>query len=477
MNQIVDFENYSQAPAFDDFDVSTLKLPPHSVEAEQSVLGGLLIRGDLFDEVSDVVTADDFFQPRHRRIFSAMAAVHQSGDGIDVITVAESMADIDQIGGVAYLAELAAETPSAANIRAYAKVVNTRAQERALISVGQSITDAGFDTELPLDEKISIAQSEVLAIGRGAGEEKIRTADDNLRDLVETIDQRFRGEAPLGLMTGFRDIDARTNGLQGGDFILIAGRPSMGKTTIALNIAENVSIDQRKPGFIFSMEMPEDQLWQKIGSSLAGISFDKIKTGKLEQEDWPKLSAAVHKAKGAPLFIDDRSALTINQIASTARRMHRKVGLSYILIDYLQLAKVGRKVDSREREISEISSAFKALAKDLKIPVIALSQLNRDLEKRPNKRPLCSDLRDSGSLEQDADLIFFLYRDEVYNSESDQKGIAEVNCAKYRNGKTGVDRLAARLDLSRFENLAYGYEPPPAPDQPDQKSQSVGMDY
>ena len=453
-------------------EMALLRRPPQSKDAEESLIGGLLINARYMDDIADIVQPSDFFGRPTKTVFTAITKLHEAGDAIDVITVAEAIENIDSIGGIAYLADMAQNTPSTANLTGYAKLVRDRALERQLCQAGMQITDLGFDTSIGLEEKLGEAQKAVMSIGESTEEATMIDTNSALQQWVSIVDDRFNGNAPTGLMTGFRDIDKRTNGLQKSDFILLAARPSMGKTTLALNIAEHVAVDNQKPVLIFSMEMGAMQLWDKIGSSLSGIPLDTIRRGTLGGEDWPMLSGAVSKAKDSPLYIDDRGELNINQIKATARRLHRKNPLSLIIVDYLQLAKA--RADSREREIGSISAGLKGLAKELDIPVIALSQLNRDLEKRPDKRPKNSDLRDSGSLEQDADLIFFIYRDEVYNEESPEKGIAEIICSKFRNGQIGTDRLHSRLDVSKFADLSFGYEPPEVPDR---KTQATGLDY
>ncbi|MDX1504635.1 MAG: replicative DNA helicase, partial [Spongiibacter sp.] len=367
---------------------------------------------------------------------------------------------LDDAGGPAYLAEMANATPSTRNLLAYAKAIRNKALERSMIATGTAITGLGYDnTGMSIDEKIAEAQQAVMAIGETREEAALLDTNTALREWLDLVDRRFQGEETGGLMTGFADIDARTNGLKNQDLILIAGRPSAGKTAFAMNIAQNVAIEQRKPVLVFSMEMSGLGLWERLGASLAGIPLEHLARGTLRDEDWPKLSAAVQKAKNAPLYIDERAALSINQIQATARRLHRKQPLSLIVVDYLQLAKA--KADGREREVGAISAGLKALAKELNLPLIALSQLNRDLEKRTNKRPI------------NADLIYFLYRDEVYNENSQQKGICEAICSKFRNGKIGTDYLASRLEYSRFDTLSKPYQ---APD-PEPPRSRRGLDY
>ncbi len=452
-------------------ELPTLKTPPHSADAEQAVLGGLLMHGKRFDDIAGIVSEDDFFSPVNREIWRGIVKASQAGDGIDIITVAESIPDVESVGGIAYLMGLADSTPSAANLAGYAKLIKTRAVERQIIATAQEIADSGFDPDVSLEEKLANAQAAVLKIGQSDYESALINSNEALLKYVEALDKKFRGEGGAGLMTGFADIDKRTNGLQKTDLIIVAARPAMGKTTFALNIAEHVAIRERKTALVFSMEMGAMQLWDKVAASVTNINLERLRRGELQAEDWSKLTAGVNRAKDSNLFIDDRAALHINQIKATARRLHSRHPLDVVIIDYLQLARAN--AESREREIAEISGGLKALAKELDIPVVALSQLNRSVESRQNKRPMNSDLRESGAIEQDADIIMFLYRDEVYDEDTEQKGIAEVIFSKYRNGSIGTDFLTNRLEVSRFENAPRGYKPPP----PRQKSKKGGFSY
>jgi len=458
-------EPYDDAPPpFDDIDIATLKLPPHSLEAEQSVLGGLLIRGEVWDTVADLLNEGDFFQPRHRHIYGAMAALVEQDQPIDVVTLAEVLdksAQLDNVGGIAYLAELAANTPAVANIRAYADVVRERATLRSLIEAAQKIADSGFHPEgRNSADLLDAAERDIMQISedrpKAGGPQAVNPL---LGKAVERIDELFRsGSSLTGVSTGFTDLDDMTSGLQKSDLVIVAARPSMGKTTFAMNLVENAILADDRPALVFSMEMPADQLMMRMLSSVGRIDQTKVRTGKLDQEDWPKLSAAVNKLKDRPLFIDDTPALTPTEVRSRARKLVREHGeLSMIMIDYLQLMQVaGRSGEGRTAEISEISRSLKGIAKEFNCPVVALSQLNRALEQRPNKRPVNSDLRESGAIEQDADVIMFIYREEVYNEETDQKGVAEIIIGKQRNGPIGTARLTFIGKHTRFENLAFG---------------------
>ncbi|MBN49962.1 MAG: replicative DNA helicase [Spongiibacteraceae bacterium] len=473
MNNLAQIEYDDTPPPFDDIDTATLKMPPHSLEAEQSVLGGLLIRGQLFDDVSEIVSAEDFFQPRHRELFEAMGRVSRSGDGIDVVTVAENTHDIDRLGGIAYLAELVVDTPAVANIRAYAKVVRERSTLRTLIEAAQRIADSGFNPDgRSSAEILAEAQGLIMGIGEVEAETQLY-GNPALAAWVESVDERFRGGGCKGLMTGLREVDKRTNGLQPADLVIVAGRPSMGKSTLAFQIAGDAAVNDQAV-MVFSMEMPRNQIYDKVGAGLGKIPLERMKTGQLQNEDWAALTGAVSRLKDKPFFVDDRSALRVSQIAATARRMHAKTPLKLIVVDYIQLMEAEGK--SPNERISSITKGLKALAKDLNCPVVALSQLNRNCESRTDKRPMMSDLRDSGSIEQDADLICFVYRDERYNENTAEKGIAELIWSKYRNGVIGTDRVCSRLEISRFDDLAYGYEPPEYTGPTDNKSKSTGMD-
>lgn len=439
----------------DELDIAQLKILPQSLEAEQSVIGGLLISGAHFDSVSEIVGAEDFYHPQHRHVFTAMTGLAADNKPVDLTTVAAALSaagDLDRIGGLIYLAEMARSTPSTSNIRAYASVVRERAVLRQLIIVGQEIAESGFEPEGKKSiELIDQAQAAVIALGdRDMG--VMRTNNQVLREVVDDIDRLYNSDDTLtGISTGFAALDARTDGLQRGDLIILAARPSMGKTTLAMNIVEH-NILAGNAVMVFSMEMTHAQLTKRSIASIGEIPFSEVRTGKLQSENWAKLSAAVSLLKDKPLHIDDRPALTIPQIRASARRIHKQAPLSLIVIDYLQLARA--KAESRVMEVTQISQGLKALAKELNIPVLALSQLSRAVEQRSDKRPGNADLRDSGAIEQDADVIWFIYRDEVYNEETKWKGAAEILNTKQRNGPIGMDILATRLDQCRFENLS-----------------------
>jgi len=441
--------------------VEALKIPPHSVEAEQSMLGGLMLENSAWEQVGDITVEEDFYRKDHRLIFRAIAKLADVGTPFDVVTLSEWLekhGELTTAGGLSYLATLANNTPSAANIKAYANIVRDRSVLRQLIKVGTDISDSGFQTEgRPTDELLDDAERLVFKIAEQGAKGKGGFADitNVLTNVVDRIGELFeQDEAITGLSTGWDDFDAQTSGLQGGDLVIVAGRPSMGKTTFAMNIAEYAAMTCGKPVAVFSMEMPAEQLAMRMLSSLGRINQGKLRSGKLDDDDWPRLTAAVSLLSDKPLFIDDSAGLSPNEVRSRCRRLAREHGdLGLVVIDYLQLMQVPGLKENRTAEISEISRSLKGLAKELKVPVVALSQLNRSLEQRPNKRPVMSDLRESGAIEQDADVISFIYRDEVYDPESPAKGTAEIIIGKQRNGPIGTIRLTFLGRYTRFENF------------------------
>ncbi len=460
-------ENYS----FDeeDYALASLKVPPHSIQAEQSVLGGLMLDNQTWDQVADKVSDEDFYRKDHQLIFRAIAELAEKQEPFDVVTLSEVLekkGELEQVGGLSYLGTLAKDTPSAANIVAYANIVRDRSVLRQLIHVGTEISDSAFNPEgQETAEILENAERAVFKIAeqRQRGQGGFAPIKSLLADAVDKIETLFEMEGSItGASTGFTDFDEMTSGLQPADLIIVAGRPSMGKTTIAMNIAENVAIQEDKPVAVFSMEMPGEALAMRMMSSLGRIDQHKVRTGKLDDDEWPRLTSAINILAETKLFIDDTPALTPTEVRSRARRLMREHGqLGLIVLDYLQLMQSPSSGDNRVQQISDISRGLKALAKELNVPVIALSQLNRNLEQRPNKRPVMSDLRESGAIEQDADLIVFVYRDEVYNEDSPDKGIAEIIIGKQRNGPLGTVRLTFLGQYTRFENFAgdaYGQE-------------------
>ncbi|MGD2074926.1 MAG: replicative DNA helicase [Gammaproteobacteria bacterium] len=436
------------------------KVPPHSLQAEQSLLGGLLLDNRAWDQVADLVSDGDFYRRDHRLIYKAAGELIERGDPCDVITLSdwlEGQGQLEDVGGLAYLGTLAKDTPSAANIRAYASIVREDSVLRQLAEVGTEIANCAYCPE-GRDAPALLDHAEKLVFqiadhgrSRGSGFQNIK---DLLTKAVDRIDMLFHQDSPLtGVSTGFTDIDDMTAGLQRSDLVIIAGRPSMGKTTFAMNIAEHAAIKDQVPVAVFSMEMPGEQLAMRLMSSLGRIDQTKVRTGKLSDDDWPRLTSAVSILSKAPLFIDDTPALSPTELRSRARRLKREHDVGLMVIDYLQLMQVPGHKENRTGEISEISRSLKALAKELDVPVIALSQLNRSLEQRPNKRPVMSDLRESGAIEQDADVIMFIYRDEVYDEDSPDKGTAEIIIGKQRNGPIGMRRLTFLGQHTRFENF------------------------
>lgn len=447
-----------------DKQVAAVKMPPHSIDAEQSVLGGLMLDNDAWDRVAEKVVEQDFYLRAHRFIFAAMSRLAESSHPIDIITVSEDLEanqQLDDVGGFAYLGEIAKNTPSAANILAYADIVRERAVVRDMISVAHDIADAGYDTQGRTSaELLDFAETKVFKIAeqRANANEGPEPINAILAKTIEKIDELFRSphDGVTGVSTGYVDLDKMTNGMQPSDLIIVAARPSMGKTTFAMNLCEHAAITSDKPVLIFSLEMPSEQIMMRMLASLGRIDQTKVRTGQLEDEDWARLSSAIEllNTKGK-MYIDDGSGLTPTEVRSRARRVAREHGgLSMIMVDYLQLMTVPGLSENRTLEIAEISRSLKALAKELKVPVVALSQLNRSLEQRADKRPVNSDLRESGSIEQDADLIMFIYRDEVYNDDSPDKGTAEVIIGKQRNGPIGRIRLTFHGRYSRFDNYA-----------------------
>ncbi|MCQ8878945.1 replicative DNA helicase [Pseudoalteromonas shioyasakiensis] len=447
-----------------DKQVDTLKVPPHSIEAEQSVLGGLMLDNQAFDRVAELVVSQDFYTRTHKLIFEAMVELAEIGDPIDLITISESLEKknaLSNIGGFAYLAEIAKNTPSAANIDAYANIVRERAVVREMIGVANEIAEAGFNPEgRTSHDLLDFAESKVFKIAeqRTKSTEGPQSIHNILEKTVDKIEELYQSpqDGVTGVSTGYADLDKMTAGMQPSDLIIVAARPSMGKTTFAMNLAEHAAMTQDKPVLIYSLEMPSEQIMMRMLASLGRINQTKVRTGQLDDEDWARLSSTMGllMEKGK-MYVDDASGLTPTDVRSRARRIARDHGgISMIMVDYLQLMRVPSLSDNRTLEIAEISRSLKALAKELQCPVIALSQLNRTLEQRADKRPINSDLRESGSIEQDADLIMFIYRDEVYNEDSTEKGIAEIIIGKQRNGPIGKVRLTFQGQFSRFDNYA-----------------------
>lgn len=436
-----------------------LKVPPNSIEAEQSLIGGLMLDSSAWDKIADLVVSSDFYRKDHRLIFEAIAALVEVSEPCDVVTVSEYLDHRNELanaGGLEYLATLANETPGAANARAYAKILRERSTLRSLIHAGNEISGSVFSSDgRTAAELVDEAERLVFDIAeKGArGRSGFRALKQILPETVDRIDTLHQSGGDItGISTGYTEFDKLTAGLQPGDLIIIAGRPSMGKTTLAINIAENAAIGSKVPTAIFSMEMPAQQLAFRMISSLGRVDQTHLRTGKFPDEDWSRINTAVQLMSDAPIFIDDSPGLSPTEIRARSRRLKREHGLGLIVLDYLQLMQVHGNKENRATEISEISRSLKGLAKELEVPVIALSQLNRSVEQRTDKRPVMSDLRESGAIEQDADLIVFIYREEVYNSETPRKGIADISIAKQRNGPIGDFPLTFVGRFTKFEN-------------------------
>jgi len=448
--------------------VDDIAVPPHSVEAEQAVLGGLMLDNRGWDTIADRLVADDFYRRDHQLIFEAIADLASRSEPFDAVTLSEALerkALAEQTGGLIYLASLVRDTPSAANIKAYAEIVRKRSTLRQLISVGNTIAASAYDPEgREANEIVDQAERLVFEIAEsrnktGSGFVRLR---DELPAVIDKLDMLTQNKGQLtGLSTGFKRLDEMTAGLQKGDLIVIAGRPSMGKTTFALNIAENAAFGPKKARVgIFSMEMGRDQLAFRMVSSLGRVDQSQLRIGNIDGEAWSRVNTAISMMRDAPIFIDDTGALTPTEVRARARRLKREHGLDLIVLDYLQLMQVGGDVENRATEISEISRSLKALAKELGVPLIALSQLNRSVEQRTDKKPVMSDLRESGAIEQDADVIMMIYREEVYNKETTRRGIADIIIAKQRNGEIGEVQLTFLGKYTKFENFApeSGYD-------------------
>jgi replicative DNA helicase len=455
-----------------DQQLEAARVPPQSVEAEQSVLGGLMLDNTAWDRIGDAVGEDDFYRADHRLIFQHIALLIQNNKPADALTVAESLersGKLAEAGGQAYIGTLALSTPSAANIRRYAEIVRERAIMRSLAVIGTEIADSAYspqgrDASTLIDE----AEAKVFRIAeaRAKSRQGFVKIDPILTETVERIDMLYSRENKneiIGLASGFIDLDRMTSGLNGGDLVIIAARPSMGKTTLAMNIVEHVALESKKSVAVFSMEMSGAQLAMRMIGSVGRIDQHELRTGTFKEEDWGKLTEVLGRLTDSHVYIDDTAGLNALEMRSRARRLHRQCaehgGLALIVVDYLQLmsgTRTGGREENRATEIAEISRSLKGLAKELKVPVIALSQLNRSVEQRQDKRPMMSDLRESGAIEQDADLILFIYRDEVYNPDSPRKGIAEVIVAKQRNGPVGKVDMTFLGRYTRFENYAGG---------------------
>ncbi len=443
-------------------DATALKTPPHSLEAEQAVLGGLMVDNEAWDRVADRVAEDDFYRRDHRLIFRGLSTLAEDQQPMDVVTLSEWLRSADALedaGGIGYLGALAKDTPSAANIAAYADIVRERSVLRRMIRAGTQVVSDAFQTDgRDSKELLDAAERLIFEIAESSG--RFRKGFVGMREILPTvvdrIDTLYQQDGTVtGLATGFADFDERTSGLQKGDLVIVAARPSMGKTTFAMNIAEHAGLKADEPVAVFSMEMPADALAMRMLASLGRVELQKIRTGQLADDDWPRLTSTMSLLSDARLYIDDSPGLSPQEMRARARRLKREQGLGLIVVDYLQLMQIPGFKENRTGEISEISRSLKSMAKELDVPVVALSQLNRSLEQRPNKRPVMSDLRESGAIEQDADIIVFIYRDEVYNEDSPDRGMAEIIIGKQRNGPIGTTRLTFLGKYTRFENYIH----------------------
>lgn len=441
--------------------LATLKVPPHSVDAEQAVLGGLMLDNREWDNVADVLSSADFYRPEHQVIFETMVRQSEANMPIDVVTLGEALNDLRQLeraGGVDYLGELVGNARGTANIKAYADIIRERSVLRTLIGVAHEIADSGYNTGgRKAADVLDEAERKVFNIAderlRDGGPQFINPVLDRVLDRIDELSALDGGLT--GLPTGYADLDTLTSGWQKSDLIIVAGRPSMGKTAFAMNMAEHAAVHGERPVLVFSLEMPAESLVFRMLSSLGKIDQARLRTGQLDEDEMTKLGRAASRLKGRPLHIDDTPGLSPMEMRSRARRVAREHGaLGLIVVDYLQLMQVKGGSENRVAEISEISRSLKQIAREFECPVIALSQLNRSLEQRPNKRPVMSDLRESGAIEQDADVIAFIYRDEVYNEDTPEKGVAEVIVGKHRNGPIGTVRLSFLGRFTRFENYA-----------------------
>jgi replicative DNA helicase len=448
--------------------IANLRIPPNSVEGESAVLGGLLLDNTAWDRMGEVLTDSDFYRYEHRVIFSAVAKLINATKPADIVTVYEELNNLgkaEEVGGLSYLNSLAQYVPSAANIRRYAEIVREKSILRKLISASDGIATKAFSPEGDsVADILDGAEKAIFAIGEEGS--RMKQGFASMDSLVTTLIDRVQEMADnpndiTGVPTGFYDFDRMTSGMQAGDLIVLAARPSMGKTSLAVNIAEHVALREQLPVAVFSMEMSAAQLAVRIVGSIGRVDQGRLRTGKLLDEEWPRLTEAIEKLRTVSMHIDETPGLKPGELRANARRLARKEGkLGLIVIDYLQLMSGSRgsgNEENRATELGEISRSLKALAKELQCPVIALSQLNRGVEQRPDKRPMMSDLRESGAIEQDADVIMFIYRDDYYNKESKEPGVAEIIIAKQRNGPTGTCKLAFIKPLTKFENLAPGY--------------------
>ena len=440
------------------------KVPPRNLEAEEAVLGGILLDSNALDRVAEVIGPDDFYRTTNRKIFLTMFALTERSEPIDLITLSEALqarGELQEVGGASYLAELSERVPSEANIADYARIVKEKAVLRNLITICGEIVSRCYSGREDIDQFLDEAERLIFDVS----EQRIRPAfskvGDMIMDTIKTIERLYeRKELVTGVPTGFLDLDRKTAGFQPSDLVIIAGRPSMGKTAFVLNIAQYVAMEAKTTVGIFSLEMAKEQLVMRMLCADARVDNAKVRIGHLGERDFPRLVMAAGRLAEAPIYIDDTPGQNVLELRAKARRLKREANLGLLVIDYLQLMRGLTRQEDRVREMTEISRSLKALAKELNIPVIALSQLNRQVEFRGDKRPIMSDIRESGAIEQDADVIMFIYRDEVYHPESEEEGTAEIIIGKQRNGPTGTVRLAFRSEYTRFDNLVETFAGP-----------------
>ncbi|TSK08690.1 MAG: replicative DNA helicase [Geobacter sp.] len=437
------------------------KLPPQSIEAEMSILGGILVDNEAINRVLEVLTPDELYRESHRKIMRAMIELNERNEPCDLITlttILRKRGELDEVGGGAYLATLVDFVPMAANISYYCKIVKEKFITRKLITAATDIVSQGFEDKVEVENLLDTAQKVIFEIGENKLKPSYYKVSDILKDTIKNIELLYeKKELVTGVPTGYTDLDKLTAGFHAGDLVIIAGRPAMGKTTFALNVAQYASVDADKkyPAAIFSLEMPKEQLVERLLCSASRVDLTRLRSGHLQENDWPKLIKGAGLLHNSKIFIDDTPSISVMELRSKARRLKAEHDIGIIVIDYLQLMRGGANSESRQQEISEISRSLKALAKELGIPVVALSQLNRGLEQRTDKRPMMSDLRESGAIEQDADIIMFVYRGEVYDKENeDLKGKAEIIIGKHRSGPIGTVDLAFRGEFTRFDNLS-----------------------
>jgi replicative DNA helicase len=439
------------------------RIPPQNVEAEQSVLGAMLISREAIEKAGEILKAEDFYRQDNRIIFSAIMDLHERNQAVDLVTVIEElrkMGELEAVGGTSAITALSNAVPTAANVVYHAKIVEEKSLRRQLIRAATDIASTGYEEEADISTTIDQAEQKILSVAnrkQSGGLVKIR---DIVRQAMERVEKLYDSkEAFTGLPTGFSDFDKMTSGLQPSDLIIVAARPSMGKSSLVLNIAEHVALKGKKSVIFFSLEMSKEQLVQRMLCSQAGIDAARLRIGQLQDDEWPKLVNAADKLSNAHIMLDDTPGMTALEMRSKARRWKAENGLDLIIVDYLQLMQGSshRTSDNRQQEMSEISRSLKGLARELNVPVIALSQLSRSVESRNNKRPMLSDLRESGALEQDADIVAFIYREDYYNKETEDKNIAELIIAKHRNGPTGTVKLFFRKETTRFYDLSTGH--------------------